>query len=148
MSIQTRLVYFKVHWGGLPTLGEAILRTSRTPGMSLMLAASISFRAIIILPYFTLPHIRNLRNSTMQTPLVYFKVHWEGLPTLGEAILRTSRTPGMSLMLAASISFRAIVILPYFTLPHIRNLNNSTLQTPLVYFKIHWGAPHPWRSDT
>ena len=80
-------VYFKVHWGGLPTLGEAILRTSRTPGMSLMLAASISLRAIFILLYFTLPHIRNLRNSTLQTTLMYFKVHWGGSPSLEKRYL-------------------------------------------------------------
>ena len=77
--------------GGLPTLGEAILRTSSTPGMSLMLAAIISFRAIVSLPYFTLPHIRNLNNSTLQTPLMYFKVHWGGSPPLEKRYLELKK---------------------------------------------------------
>ena len=63
--------------GGLLTLGEAILRTP--------------FRAIVSLPYFTLPHIRNLNNSTLQTPLMYFKVHWGGSPPLEKRYLELKK---------------------------------------------------------
>ena len=63
--------------GGLLTLGEAILRTP--------------FRAIVSLPYFTLPHIRNLNNSSLQTPLMYFKVHWGGSPPLEKRYLELKK---------------------------------------------------------